>query len=249
MRDTGWRDADGRSEYGPFDYKIFDIEDVLVEVRLKSSGETRDFSYLIRKQADASFDNFVVIFQGSLSSDFEFRVLGDRLHERSSDLFRGGSLKSNELEKETSKQAVVLQELRRDISQGALSIFTERVERIAADKLLSYGIAQEAGARKIGDSQLDAALAIEKNSREYGDLKLSAQLSSIIPDISQLTVRAEMAASHCEQTEKVVQDLVESAVSGFQGFIDGAAYDFGYITQPMTYFNRDFGSIADPAMT
>jgi len=40
------------------------------------------------------------------------------------------------------------------------------------------------------------------------------------------------------------EDLVSQAVSGFVGFDDNQAYDFGFIINETTYFDQDWGSIA-----
>lgn len=74
----------------------------------------------VSKVDNLAFDFFTVTFPQALSSPSTFYVLGSRLHERSTDLIRGGTLNSNELEKEESKQGVVLQELRRDLSRSAV---------------------------------------------------------------------------------------------------------------------------------
>jgi len=71
--------------------------------------------------------------------------------------------------------------------------------------------------------------------------KDSAVAAAASADISE-----GMAASYAAQanaSEASAETLVQAAVSGFQGFIDGVGYDFGVVYDNITYFNRDFGSI------
>lgn len=118
IRETEWLVGDGRTVYGPFDFKIFDVEDVRVNLRRLSTGEPLVANFTVHKQSDVPLADFTIEFTSSIGSDLEYQVQGHRLHERTSDLFRGGSIRSNEVEKEVSKQAVVLQEVRRDVDEG-----------------------------------------------------------------------------------------------------------------------------------
>lgn len=60
-------------------------------------------------------------------------------------------------------------------------------------------------------------------------------------------MHAEAEADRSDAAASAASDLVAAATAGFQGFVGGMGYDFGRITQSMTYFNRDFGRITDPA--
>ncbi|HHV66997.1 MAG TPA: hypothetical protein GXX48_05050 [Ochrobactrum intermedium] len=242
IRETEWLRGDGRSSYGTFDFKIFDLEDV--QVRLRSVGDD-GFDIVdvtVSKSAGAVFDTFTVTFPFAIDSDREFQVRGMRLHERTSDLFRGGSLKSLEVEAETSKAGVVLQEVRRDVSDNIGLWHAERAARIAGDLLLHGRIDHEAFIRMAADDVL-------RSERIAGDQRLQAQVDGINDELDQFDskiARAEAAAESSENSAQEAHELVQEATSGFVGFKDGIGYDFGFITQTMTYFDRNFGSIADP---
>lgn len=247
-RETEWLRGDGRSTYGDFDFKIFDLEDVQVRLRVVGDDIFEIATVTVTKTSGAPFDTFTVTFPFPINGDREYQVRGVRLHERTSDLFRGGTLKSLEVEKETSKGGVVLQEVRRDVSESSASILVEKAERIAADARERVERIEsdeaEAAARIAADSQ-------ERSARIAGDQRLQVQIDNINTELDQFdskVARAEAAATSAEASEAVVQGLVDAAVSGFQGFEDGHGYDFGFITQTLTYFDRDFGSIADPVI-
>lgn len=244
-RETEWLRGDGRSTYGTFDFKIFDLEDV--QVRLRGIGDDifEIATVTVAKTSGAPFDTFTVTFPFPINSDREYQVRGVRLHERTSDLFRGGTLKSIEVEKETSKGGVVLQEVRRDVSESNVSIFVEKAERIAADARERVERIEsdeaEAAARSAADFQ-------ERSARIVGDQRLQAQIYKINTELDHFdskVARAEAAADSAENSAQEAHELVLEATSGFVGFEDGVGYDFGSITQAMTYFDRDFGSIAD----
>lgn len=229
-RETEWLKGDGRSTYGAFDFKIFDLEDVQVRLREVGDDGFEIANVTVAKTTGAPFDTFTVTFPFPVEADREYQVRGLRLHERTSDLFRGGSINSLEVERETSKGGVVLQEVRRDVSDGIGLWAVERAARIA------------------GDLQNQLAINAEAETRQAEDTAIRQQIGVIIPTVTLLTERAEHAAETSENAADAAQSLVEAATSGFQGFVDGMGYDFGFITQPMTYFNRDFGSITDPVI-
>lgn len=113
----------------------------------------------------------------------------------------------------------------------------EKTERIASDEA-------EASARQFADQQ-------EEQERIAADSKLQAQVDGINDRLDHFdadVARAEAAAESAENSAAEAHDLVLEATSGFVGFEDGIGYDFGFITQTMTYFDRDFGSIADPVV-
>lgn len=91
-----------------------------------------------------------------------------------------------------------------------------------------------------GSASLAAAKAGEASTSER-------VASSAAAKAGQDAVRSEAAAQRSESAEASAVDLVQQATSGFTGFQPGVGYDFGSITAPATYFNRDFGRITDPA--
>ncbi|TCQ82618.1 hypothetical protein EDF68_1011009 [Ochrobactrum sp. BH3] len=240
-RETDWLDGDGRATYGSFDFRIFDVEDIKVLVRRRSDGEIVIKTFSVQKQSDRDFDNFSITFDVPLDQSFEFKVLGHRLHERTSDLFRGGSIRSNEVEKEVSKQGVVLQEIRRDVDSESGA----RLDQLAG---LNERIDQEIAERTAGDDANFRALQDEVAARIAGDAELHNQIDGIIPAVTGLTNRAEAAMKESEKSASNATALVEAASVGFTGSTDGIAYDYGWTKDPFTYFDRDYGRTEDPVI-
>ena len=83
----------------------------------------------------------------------------------------------------------------------------------------------------------DNATAASESATAAGAAELSAQNSASAAAGSRDTALGAAAEA---------EDLVTQATSGFVGFQDGIGYDFGSITSPMTYFDRDWGLITDP---
>lgn len=162
IRETEWLKGDGRSSYGPFDFKIFDIEDVRINLIRAADRSPVPANFIVSKVIDAPFADFRIDFAGPLTDDFEFQVQGARVHERSSDLFRGGSINSREVEKETSKQGVVLQEVRRDIDEevssrkAQYSAISNRMDNIEGD--VADAVERAERAADSADSSKDVAV-------------------------------------------------------------------------------------------
>lgn len=90
----------------------------------------------------------------------------------------------------------------------------------------------------------------EKSLREDGDRALGIRIDGLVSVVAGEADRAEKAADRSEAARdeseyhaQVSHDLVEAAVAGFQGFVDGMGYDFGWLSSDMTYFNRDWGTL------
>lgn len=107
--------------YGPSLYKIFDTADV--KVFAKALGETV-FSDVtagctIAKVNPANaYDYFTVTFGALVPATTAWYHSGKRVAERSVAVTRGGTIDSNQLEKELSKQASAQSELRRDVGRA-----------------------------------------------------------------------------------------------------------------------------------
>ena len=101
--------------FGPFDFKIFDTADVVVELKHAGDAEwTATSAVTVTKSSAAALDTFSVTFDVIHPVTSTFRVRGARLHERSVGLAKGIGLDLLELEKEVSKHGIVLQETRAD---------------------------------------------------------------------------------------------------------------------------------------
>jgi len=54
---------------------------------------------------------------------------------------------------------------------------------------------------------------------------------------------AGASAQDAQEAELEAQALVEQATAGFIGFVDGLGYDFGSVTDPLTFFDQDWGTL------
>jgi hypothetical protein len=112
--------GNGGASYGPFGdgWGIFDVEDVTVW--RKDDGQGRflpDPAVTITKTVpSAAYSTFSVTFDEAIPATTAFYAAGARRHEREAAITRGGAIASDALEKELSKQSVVLQEFARDIA-------------------------------------------------------------------------------------------------------------------------------------
>lgn len=98
--------------------------------------------------------------------------------------------------------------------------------------------------------QTHARIDQEIADREWGDAVLHAKVDGMVGSVERLrdqaavfASRAEAGASESELHAQQAHQLVEAATAGFTGFDNNSAYDFGWVNDPMTYFNRDFGTI------
>lgn len=116
----------GNGTVGPYAasaYKVFDTVDV--KVFAKALGETV-FSDVtagctIAKVNPASaYDYFTVTFGAAVPATTDWYHQARRVAERSVAVTKGGTLDSNQLEKELSKQATVESEVRRDLDRAVM---------------------------------------------------------------------------------------------------------------------------------
>lgn len=120
-RSTGPQAFDGVSvTFGPFQFKIFDTLDVRVQIRHAGDAEwsETDAVTIAKVDPDATYGTFTATFDDVHPATSQYQVVGRRLHERSMALARGTGLNLQELEKETTKQGTILQELRRDVTSA-----------------------------------------------------------------------------------------------------------------------------------
>ncbi|WDZ77955.1 hypothetical protein PWG15_05475 [Ensifer adhaerens] len=111
--------GNGGKVYGPFDgLQIFDNEDVVVWSRASAADAFEKVSVTVAKVSGLSFDFFTIEFAANVPATTEFVVSSERIAERTAGVKKGTMLDMTALEKELSKQATVLQELRRDVDRA-----------------------------------------------------------------------------------------------------------------------------------
>ncbi|MGG7535359.1 hypothetical protein [Rhizobium sp. 12,4] len=117
--------GNGGATYGGFAFKIFDVLDV--EAWTKATGEVRftKQTVTVAKVSGLPLDDFTVTFASNQPATTEIVVRSARISERSVAMTNGTRLDLTALEKEVSKQASVLQELRRDIDRAMKVDFGE----------------------------------------------------------------------------------------------------------------------------
>jgi hypothetical protein len=121
LRQTSILVGDGvSSTYGPFSFKIFDIEDVAVYWKVPPAQEFVETDVTVAKVSGLPLDYFTVTFPGPLSVLTQYVVEGARLAERSTGITKGNQIAPAALEKELSKQAVNLQEQSRDLGRAVM---------------------------------------------------------------------------------------------------------------------------------
>lgn len=126
LRQTAVLSGDGvNATYGPFAFKIFDIEDVAVYTKVEPAIEFSLVATTVAKVSGLAQDFFTVTFPAPLALTTEFVVTGARLAERSAGITKGTVLDQAALEKELSKQAVITQELRRDVDRAFKADFSQ----------------------------------------------------------------------------------------------------------------------------
>jgi len=194
------------------------------------------------------FDDFTVVFPSNQLTTTQIVVLSARLDERSAGVINGTRIDPTALEKELSKISTELQELRRDIGRALLSYFGQPQFTIAngvqdGDLLAKSGNQLVKGIA-VGDfADLQGELATEIATRAEADAVINTRLDDMVSTIGDFTTRAEVAADESEAAANAAQVLVLEATAGFSGFQDGLGYDFGYITDPTTYFDQNWGLI------
>lgn len=149
-----------------------------------------------------------------------------------------------------AKQTVDLENKQRN-DANAVEVQLDRLamglqDRGRATESVAGGLKAEIAARKAGDEALgiridnllsDVDLIADRAENEANRAEDEANRSDAGAG------RSESAALESENHAQISHALVEAAVAGFQGFTEGMAYDFGWVNDPMTYFNRDWGTI------
>ncbi|KQR30127.1 hypothetical protein ASF91_15025 [Rhizobium sp. Leaf155] len=106
--------GNGGKTYGPFAFKIFDIEDVEVVARPQGAAKYSVAAVTVQKVSNASLDYFTITFSDNVPASTSFQVRGRRVAERSAGVMKGTLLNPDALERELSKISLQAQEARRD---------------------------------------------------------------------------------------------------------------------------------------
>jgi hypothetical protein len=79
---------------------------------------------------------------------------------------------------------------------------------------------------------------------DQASASILAQCESVAAQAQTYANLSAVEAGNAADSALEAANLVEQAEAGFIGFVDGGAYDFGSITEDVTYFDQDWGSIA-----
>ncbi|MHC5653627.1 hypothetical protein [Stappia sp. ICDLI1TA098] len=124
-RSSGPQAFDGASvTFGPFQFRIFDTADVIVQVKHAGEAGWADTEAVAATKKDpaAAHSFFTITLDAVHPATCRYRMISQRLHERSMALARGSGFNLSELEKEITKQGSVLQELRREANAQAVQL-------------------------------------------------------------------------------------------------------------------------------
>lgn len=210
-RSTGQMAFNGVDQvYGPFDFKIFDIEDV--SVYLKHDGEyayTKTAAATVTKTSGLDYDTFSVDFGTVHPATSTYVVRGERTPERSIAVTKGGGINTSALEKDLTKLAAEDQELRRDLDKtlrydvGFTGGVVPRLPEGHIYKADAEGNLVDGGdAGDIADAQANAAIATAA----------AATATQQAADATQAAVDANQAALNVAVLRVDNQASLEAAV-------------------------------------
>ncbi|WP_010658115.1 hypothetical protein [Brucella anthropi] len=244
----------------PCDFPIFGKnvgEFPATDLEVEINGQTRtDFTVIATFVDGISTDAVVRMAVGVIG---DVVVRGKRTPRRTDQYANGAPLPISAHNYALNRLESEMQEVRRDTDRTTGGLAQEVKDRIAADELeRAERIAadEQEKSQRIASDEAETAARIsgdvaERDARIAGDQRLQAQVDIINVELDQFdskVARAEAAATSAENSAQEAHELVQQATAGFVGFEDGLGYDFGFITQTLTYFDRDFGSIADPVV-
>ncbi|WFS02220.1 hypothetical protein [Rhizobium tumorigenes] len=171
--------GDGSSAYGPFDFKIFDVDDVEVWTSaLGETGFTLRPSILVLKVADLPLDNFTITFPANQPVTTRIVVRSARLDIRSAGVMNGTRIDPTALEKELSKISTEAQELRRDIDRAVSVDFGGDPLTVAAD-IDDGDILMKSGGRLVKGPYVADILNAQANAIAAAASALAAHLSEL----------------------------------------------------------------------
>lgn len=130
--------GDGGDTYGPFEFEIFDPEDVVVCVRPSNSLRFEEEAGVVVTKVNGNtplnpLDNFRIRFPAAIPDTTRYVVLSSRLAARAAGVLSGTRIDPDALEKEFSKIATQQQELRRDLGRAVVADFGAPAFTLDAD--------------------------------------------------------------------------------------------------------------------
>ncbi len=184
VRDTRSRDiilnsdqAAGVTSIG-FDFKIWDELDLKVWKKEPSSAWFSLISSYTIVLTSGVPSGGTITLTSSVPVGTVIRLRGVRLHERQTDVTRGAVIRSQSLEAELDRQAVIFQELRRDLDEvGDLSSLVADAESFALDAESSAVVADASA-----DAAAVAAAAAAASFDNFDDRYLGAKTSDPVTD-------------------------------------------------------------------
>ncbi|NTZ60324.1 hypothetical protein G6L24_08380 [Agrobacterium tumefaciens] len=128
LRQSGILVGDGGDVYGPFDFEIFDTDDVVVCWRRTGEKRFVEVAGVVVTKVNGNnalnpLDKFSVKFPSNVPASTRFVVLSSRIAARDAGVMSGTRIDPDALEREFSKIATQQQELRRDLGRAVMADF------------------------------------------------------------------------------------------------------------------------------
>ncbi|MEQ1955692.1 hypothetical protein [Mesorhizobium sp. CN2-181] len=185
LRQSAILAGDGGITYGPFNFRIFDVEDVKTFVRFGGELAFTNRPATVKKVNDEAFDFFTVTFAQPLPVNAYFVVAGMRLAERSAAVRIGKQLDITALDIELSKFAATEQELRRDLGRALLVGFDQPSVEMPPSDGKSY-LGWSTDGKLV--NRLDAEAAVDQAQQAVKAAQAAAASVDIrrLPDIKTL---------------------------------------------------------------
>ncbi|NSZ06412.1 hypothetical protein G6M14_08570 [Agrobacterium tumefaciens] len=218
LRQSGILVGDGGDTYGPFDFSIFDPEDVFVFIREENEPRFKELNGVVitkvnGNSATNALDKFTFKAPENLPATTRYLVLSSRLAARAAGVISGTRLDPTALEKELSKIAAQQQEQHRDLGRSWKSDFGQPGMTMDAD--LSDGDTF----MKLGDRIVKGPKAHDiAHAQEYAaDAKVSKEAAEIS------AAQAQAAEEHAVEVTETLQAEVTAAIDEMETKLEGAA--------------------------